>query len=460
MIQKLDRTVFETSRELEFFTEKELQMQIGHGRDLWPAALLKELVDNALDACETANITPSIEIAVEADALSVRDNGPGLPAKTIRHSLDYLKRVSDKTYYVSPTRGQLGNALKVVWAAPFVAHGSYGRVEVWSQGLHHVVDVSVDRLVQRPVVDHSVEKDPLVKNGTLIKVHWDSASLIKPQKNDDFYNSDASEVEDADTEQKEVNSEGGEFRGVKSPENTVWVKELVEGYAAFNPHATFRIGNITFEATDPGWIKWKPTDPTSAHWYTPDTLRDLIAAYVSQERNGGRVRTVREFVSEFRGLSGTAKQKQVIGEFKNIYLHDLVREGDIDQSLLGKLLDAMKRLCKPPKPASLGIIGQDHLKSWMVRYADVSEESIKYVKRMSTDGLPHVLEVAFGIHNKEGRRIVTGLNWAPTLVIPTEELSRLLGQMRVDRHDPVTVVVHTARPRFEFVDRGKTRLEL
>lgn len=438
MMQKLERTVFETSRELEFFTEKELQMQIGHSRDLWPAALLKELIDNALDACETANITPSIEIVTEANAFSVRDNGPGLPAKTIRHSLNYLKRVSDKTYYVSPTRGQLGNALKVVWAAPFVAHGSYGRVEIWSQGLHHVVDVSVDRLAQRPVVDHSVEKDPLVKNGVLVKVHWpDLASLTKSQESDNFYNSDSSEAED-----------------------TEWAQELVEGYAAFNPHAIFKIGNITFEATDPGWVKWKPTDPTSAHWYTPETFRDLIAAYVSQERNGGRVRTVREFVSEFRGLSGTAKQKQIIGEFKNIYLHDLVRDGDIDQSLLGKLLDAMKRLCKPPKPASLGIIGQDHLKTWMVRYADVSEESIKYVKRMSTDGLPHVLEVAFGIHNKEGRRVVTGLNWAPTLVIPTEELSRLLGQMRVDRHDPVTVVVHTARPRFEFVDRGKTRLEL
>jgi len=32
--------------------------------------------------------------------------------------------------------------------------------------------------------------------------------------------------------------------------------------------------------------------------------------------------------------------------------------------------------------------------------------------------------------------------------------------MRIDIHDPVTVVMHIARPRFDFVDRGKTRLEL
>jgi len=36
---------------LEFFTEKELQLQIGQPKQCWPIALLKELIDNALDAC-------------------------------------------------------------------------------------------------------------------------------------------------------------------------------------------------------------------------------------------------------------------------------------------------------------------------------------------------------------------------------------------------------------------------
>jgi len=433
-MKELKRTTFEISRELEFFSEKELQMQIGHGRALWPVALLKELIDNALDACETASVPPEIEVQIESDSFSVRDNGPGLPAETLTHSLDYFKRVSDKAFYVSPTRGQLGNAMKVVWAAPFVANGEHGRVEIWSQGLHHTVDVSVDRLAQKSVMGHSIEEDGFVKNGTLLKIHWsDLACSNEEEEDEDFY---------------------------KSEPIGMTPTKLIEDYAAFNPHATFRIGERAFEATDPKWMKWNPTDPTSPHWYTTATLRDLIAAYVSRERSGGRARTVREFVSEFRGISGTAKQKQVTGELKGAYLHDLVKNGDLDPALVEKLLEAMKKISNPPKPAALGVIGQDHFKAWMVRYADVSEKSIRYVKRMSTNGLPHVLEVAFGVHNKEGRRIVTGLNWAPTLVIPMEELSRLLGQMRIDRHDPVTVVVHTARPRFEFVDRGKTRLEI
>ncbi|MBD3343290.1 MAG: hypothetical protein GF353_29610, partial [Candidatus Lokiarchaeota archaeon] len=51
----LNRTTFETSREMEFFTEKELRMQIGFSKEKWPVALVKELVDNSLDACESAN---------------------------------------------------------------------------------------------------------------------------------------------------------------------------------------------------------------------------------------------------------------------------------------------------------------------------------------------------------------------------------------------------------------------
>jgi DNA topoisomerase VI subunit B len=434
-MKKLSRTVFEISRELEFFSEKELQMQIGHGKRSWPVALMKELIDNALDACETKNISPMIEVMIESDSFSVRDNGPGLPPEVLIHSLDYFKRVSDKTFYVSPTRGQLGNALKVVWAAPFVINGEHGCVEVWSQGLHHIIDVSLDRIAQRPVLKHNVKKDGFVKNGTFVKVYLACSNDI--EEDEDSYNSD-------------------EDYG----EPTITIEELVQGYAAFNPHATFKIGEKIFKASDPNWTKWNPTDPTSPHWYTAETLRDLVAAYVSQERNGGRVRTVREFVSEFRGISSTAKQKQVIGGLKGAYLHDLIKNGNIDEAIIENLLEGMKQISKPPKPTVLGIIGKDHLQSWMVNHAGVSEKSIRYVKKMSIDGLPHVLEVAFGIHEKEGRRIVTGLNWSPTLVLPMEELSTLLGRMRIAECDPVTVIVHTARPRFEFVDRGKTRLEL
>jgi DNA topoisomerase VI subunit B len=171
-MKELKRTTFEVSRELEFFDEKELTMQIGHEKESWPLCVLKELVDNGLDACEMAGIAPEIEVAVNDDSLSVRDNGPGLPTRILKKSLDYLKRVSDKLFYVSPTRGQLGNALKTVWAVPFVLNGEHGQIEVWSQKLHHTIIVELDRISQKPIIDHRSEPDPSIKKGTHIKIHW------------------------------------------------------------------------------------------------------------------------------------------------------------------------------------------------------------------------------------------------------------------------------------------------
>ena len=50
-------TTFRTSRLLDFPSRKELIAQTGHREDQWLLVALKELVDNALDACEDASIT-------------------------------------------------------------------------------------------------------------------------------------------------------------------------------------------------------------------------------------------------------------------------------------------------------------------------------------------------------------------------------------------------------------------
>jgi DNA topoisomerase-6 subunit B len=172
MPQTLERSTFQTSRLLEFFSEKELQMQIGFPKEQWPIALLKELLDNALDACESAGVLPDLAITVEPDALRIRDNGPGLPVTTLERSLDYLVRVSDKAHYVSPSRGQLGNALKCLWAAPYVAQGEDGYVDVTTGGTTHRIAVSLDRIAQQPVLRHLTQPDGVVKNGTRITLTW------------------------------------------------------------------------------------------------------------------------------------------------------------------------------------------------------------------------------------------------------------------------------------------------
>ena len=53
---KLERTTLRTSRLLDFCSRKELIAQTGHQPDSWPLVVLKELVDNALDACKEVGV--------------------------------------------------------------------------------------------------------------------------------------------------------------------------------------------------------------------------------------------------------------------------------------------------------------------------------------------------------------------------------------------------------------------
>jgi hypothetical protein len=93
-----------------------------------------------------------------------------------------------------------------------------------------------------------------------------------------------------------------------------------------------------------------------------------------------------------------------------------------------------------------------------------AEHSIKYIKKIGIDGgLPYVLEVGFAVKedNTAKRTMITGLNWSP--VIGSEPISTLqsaVQQARLDPHDAVIFMVHIARPRFEFMDRGKTKIGL
>jgi hypothetical protein len=144
---KLQRTTFETSRAAEYFDARQLSALVGVPQDEFASVCLKELVDNSLDACETAGVKPVVGVKVELDdeiiRLSVSDNGPGLPAEVVRKVLDYNIRVSDKAAYRSPTRGAQGNALKTVIGIPY-ALGSREPLVVEAQGVSHRIKPWVD----------------------------------------------------------------------------------------------------------------------------------------------------------------------------------------------------------------------------------------------------------------------------------------------------------------------------
>jgi len=154
MNTKLRRTTFRTSRLLDFCSRKQLIAQTGHQPATWPPVVLKELLDNALDACEDASIPPVVRVTVDNEGIAVADNGPGIPPETVEGVLDFAVRVSNREAYVSPTRGAQGNALKTILAMPFVLNEERGRIEMAARGIRHDIILGVDRIRQEPVIAH------------------------------------------------------------------------------------------------------------------------------------------------------------------------------------------------------------------------------------------------------------------------------------------------------------------
>jgi DNA topoisomerase VI subunit B len=160
---------------MEFCTRRELVNQTGHDYPQWPLVVLKELVDNALDACEEARIAPAISVIVEPGSIVVEDNGPGIPAETIDRVLDYGIRVSSREAYVSPTRGAQGNALKTVLAMAFVLeeerHGeeACGKTTIEAHGIGHHIEFAVDHIRLEPKITRTTTPSPVVV-GTRITV--------------------------------------------------------------------------------------------------------------------------------------------------------------------------------------------------------------------------------------------------------------------------------------------------
>jgi DNA topoisomerase VI subunit B len=160
---KLVRTTFRTSREMDFFSERELITQTGHDRGEWPLVICKELIDNAMDACEEAGVTPVIEVLCDAGGISVADNGPGIPESTLDGQLDFSVRVSSREAYVSPCRGAQGNALKTLLPMPYILDPENGKVIVEAHGYRHVIACGADPVSQRPAIRHDKRKLPKSK---------------------------------------------------------------------------------------------------------------------------------------------------------------------------------------------------------------------------------------------------------------------------------------------------------
>ena len=141
------RTVLSFSRDLEFVSQTELAKRMGCQPERWLRATLKELIDNALDACEEAGeVDPEIKVDITGNSLSVSDNGPGIPPELVARLCDRSRRTSTREAYAAPDRGSQGNALQTIMCLQF--------------GLGLDVGRHLHRQPRRPPRDHPAREPP------------------------------------------------------------------------------------------------------------------------------------------------------------------------------------------------------------------------------------------------------------------------------------------------------------
>jgi hypothetical protein len=446
---KLTRVAFRVSRLMEFCTRRELQNQTGHGVGEWPLVVLKELMDNALDACEESEVAPVISITVEEPgSITIQDNAGGIETETIKSILDYSIRVSSREAYVSPTRGAQGNALKTILAMGYVLDReredganaeAAGITIIETRGVKHRIEFRVDHVTNEPKIAHAIEPSS-INMGTKVTIKWP----------------------------------------------LVWGRDgfarLAESYAWFNPHLSLR-GTwggedfIDVTATDQTWKKWGPRNPTSAHWYDTTRLQRYLAAHVARDRELGRHRTVREFIAEFRGLSGTALQRKVLEEVgcSHQSLAQFFGVDRVNRKGIDKLLASMRKHTKPVGAKHLGVIGVGHLKQRFLA-AGGNADTFKYQQRKGTtsESIPYIVEFAFGLHQSgltQGtaipRKFISGANWSVGIHNPFrafgstgEGLESTLTKVRANASSPVICALHLASAYVQYADRGKSSIIL
>jgi hypothetical protein len=109
----LKRETLEHPRECEYFSVQRLRTLTGLAESLWDSALLKETLDNALDAVDPL---PSklIDVQFNGDVLLISDNGLDISPHDLEAVYDFSTYILNKHDYRTATRGMQGNALEMV----------------------------------------------------------------------------------------------------------------------------------------------------------------------------------------------------------------------------------------------------------------------------------------------------------------------------------------------------------
>lgn len=114
-----DKIITKVNMYDNFFTEGGLNGMTGMPPSGYDFVIIKEILDNALDAIESKD-EKNIELIADENSIKIFDNGPGLSKNLIEDMYDYSSLTSKNRVFKAPSRGQQGMGLKSVIGICFI----------------------------------------------------------------------------------------------------------------------------------------------------------------------------------------------------------------------------------------------------------------------------------------------------------------------------------------------------
>ncbi|UCE09525.1 MAG: DNA topoisomerase VI subunit B [Candidatus Thorarchaeota archaeon] len=396
---------------------------------------IRELVENSLDACESARVLPSVRVglfrvSIESDThgisngpqqyrLTVRDNGTGIPRDSVPKLLG--KMLTGTKFSLRQTRGTfgLGGSLALLYGQITTQSPIEITTSVQGSTARNHLQVKLDIENNEPViVDESSEKKDPSEHGTRVSYRL----------------------------------EGDWFRSKRR------ITEYFSQTSVIVPYASLRLETPDGEPfVLPRVIDALPEEPREMK---PHPCGIDVEMLKQMTKSTGRNTIASFLMSEFQGI-GRKTAHQFL-RFAGIELERHPAELDDDDlvGLMGKM--ASYRGFRSPSPRSLSPAGEEVLVAGMNRLGPdivVAKTRAPSVYR----GHPFIVEtgIAYGGAIGSGIRLLRFANRIPLLYDERNDVSsRVLGELNLRNYglkpdDPLAFFVHICSTKIPYKTVGK-----
>jgi hypothetical protein len=456
---------FSFNREFDFVRLERLYRTTGRPAHEWDFYMIKELIDNALDADEAVwrkepTQTPILKVRIEFanQQLFVEvSNRTKFPVELIPDIFATRQYTSRKAFVKGLTRGALGNALKTLLGIPYALRNRVSGdwkpdlkpLSIICNQQEYLPIYAVDTTNQN--ISFECQTKPFNKavEGTIIRVGLDYFEQEKPRTLDE-------------------------------------IKLLIHQYHLCNPHANFHWlvevegeeWSVEYEANKNWSNKFRGTAPIQ--WYSMTAFQDLLGALhrkqvSNQQPDKLSVQTVCSYFGGFDNQDKDIENEDLAASVARKFGNTSLAVDDFENDAAKKLYQIMCSHSSQFKSVQLGCIGLEHIRTVLTKIFSVNSELFYEIATDKGDepSLPFVIEASVVALKEGSRKIWTAINFTPTyddpflrrrLYTPIQPekavlgLRDLLDAYGLDEDTPVILFLHLICPNIEPGEFSKTEI--